>query len=125
MDKDFAEQTTIRATHIIEEVNPKEGVYNIYHDQVRGKPCVIFELSVDHPGLMSVAMDADPSRLHMFHTSTILKIEKEGGVTTVETLNTVYKFRLMNEEEQQDDTYVYPLDFFTGRWLEMHGQITE
>lgn len=90
----------IRATHIIESVEPKEGTkYNHYHDEVRGKPCYVLSLNVGEHGVLGVEFDYDPGHTHRFFTTIIRDIEDYGDVIVFETRNTVYTLRKRNHNE--------------------------
>ena len=111
--KKAVEGKELRTTHVVESVEGKPDTpYNFFHEQVAFRPCVILRLEVGKFGWIAVEPDYDAGFLHRVHTSPIINVQVDGDTISVETRNTFYRFRKV------DDGELCRVRFDPDRWEE-------
>lgn len=88
----------VRTTHIVESIEPKPSrSLTFAHTEIMDRPCILLRLEAGDVGWFAVSPHYDPASLHRFHTSRIKSVKEDGDDVVVETMNTFYRFRKVDD----------------------------
>lgn len=88
----------MRKKYIISEINPTNGAYNFYHDEMRGSLANILLAEVGERADIRYSQRHDDIHRNV-STSPVKSITEDGSVLTIETNNTIYTLHAVEDAE--------------------------